>query len=186
MAKKPYSPPVERVRQALKDAGINQEQLAEKLDGVSKSYISQLVRDKKPLPEKRVRQIAEITGVRPEYLLCIDDYRTEEDYFWSLLQKTSDRFTGFHAFLDLIAHRFGASISVKKTDQKQQGMLCMDGLQQPAEIDTFIYTIKKGSVSVDIPESDISAITNELLDFAEWRLYRVFEKINNQREEAKK
>jgi len=59
----------ELIKKARTDAGLTQEQLAKKVDGVSASEISKAERGEKELPQSALKQIAKATGVTQTSLL---------------------------------------------------------------------------------------------------------------------
>jgi len=59
----------ELIRQARTDAGLTQEQLAKKVDGVTASDISKAERGEKELSQTALKQIAKATGVTQASLL---------------------------------------------------------------------------------------------------------------------
>ena len=59
----------ELIKKARTDAGLTQEQLAKKVDGVTASDISKAERGEKDLPQSALKQIAKATGVTQASLL---------------------------------------------------------------------------------------------------------------------
>ena len=59
----------ELIKKARTDAGLTQEQLAKKVDGVTASDISKAERGEKELPQAALKQIAKATGVTQASLL---------------------------------------------------------------------------------------------------------------------
>ena len=59
----------ELIKKARTDAGLTQEQLAKKVDGVTASDISKAERGEKDLPQAALKQIAKATGVTQASLL---------------------------------------------------------------------------------------------------------------------
>ena len=59
----------ELIKKARTDAGLTQEQLAKKVDGVSASDISKAERGEKELTQAALKQIAKATGVTQASLL---------------------------------------------------------------------------------------------------------------------
>lgn len=57
------------IKEARANAGLTQEQLAKKVDGVSASDISKAERGEKDLPQAALKQIAKATGVTQKSLL---------------------------------------------------------------------------------------------------------------------
>lgn len=59
----------ELIKKARTDAGLTQEQLAKKVDGVTAADISKAERGEKELPQAALKQIAKATGVTQTSLL---------------------------------------------------------------------------------------------------------------------
>ncbi|WP_460644493.1 helix-turn-helix domain-containing protein [Lacrimispora brassicae] len=70
-----------RLRECLDNSSITQKQLAEDT-GYTPQYISNIIVGKKRLSAEAARCISKILHVRVEYLLCEDDYMTNQ-HWWS-------------------------------------------------------------------------------------------------------
>lgn len=66
-----------RLKKILREANMSQKELA-KATGYTPQYISSLVMGKKKLSSEAARNIAKSLSIRKEYLLCIDDYKTDK------------------------------------------------------------------------------------------------------------
>ncbi|MBQ8132984.1 MAG: helix-turn-helix transcriptional regulator [Clostridia bacterium] len=71
----------QRLKEAIKAKGVTHEHLAEFI-GVTPDYIGHMCQGKRAIPEKRARELGEYLGVRPEYLLGIDDIKTIHSLEW--------------------------------------------------------------------------------------------------------
>ena len=68
----------ERIRQARKDAGLTQEQLAQKL-GVQHSVISKYERGRVVnLKREKIAELASALNVKPSWLMCMDDKKESD------------------------------------------------------------------------------------------------------------
>lgn len=68
-----------RLKQCLDIARINQAELSRRVD-ITQQHINYLANNKKAFSQDSAQKIANALGVRKEYLLCEDDYRTEKEY----------------------------------------------------------------------------------------------------------
>ena len=92
----------ERVSKLRKRHNWTQEQLAEALD-VEPNYISMIETGRRKLPVKRAKQIALLfPPLRYQYLLCEDDFETEEALFRSLRDNRREQYEKFKSSNDLI------------------------------------------------------------------------------------
>lgn len=67
-----------RLRMLLRENGIKQIDLAEKLN-YEPQHVSSIITGKKRLTPEAAYQIADMFRIRTEWLLCQDDYRTQEE-----------------------------------------------------------------------------------------------------------
>lgn len=78
----------ERLKQCLKEANLTQAELA-LTSGYTQQYISNIIVGKKPVTVKAASLFAKVLNVRQEFLLCEDDYKTEDE-LWSKRRKLFD------------------------------------------------------------------------------------------------
>ena len=67
-----------RLRELLRESGIKQKELAKKLN-YDPRHISNIITGKKRLTPETSYRIADMFHIRAEWLLCQDDYRTQEE-----------------------------------------------------------------------------------------------------------
>lgn len=82
----------ERLKQCIIDANMTQVELAS-ASGFTQQYVSNIVVGKKPMTVKAASVFSKLLGVRQEYLLLEDDYKTQRE-FWgkrrSIFKKRDD------------------------------------------------------------------------------------------------
>lgn len=69
----------ERLKQAILSTGTSQKDFAENIAHVSPVHLSAVIRGKRTLTEQLATLAADATGVRKEWLLCEDDFKTEAE-----------------------------------------------------------------------------------------------------------
>lgn len=67
----------ERLKQAIVSTGASQKDFAENIAHVTPVHLSAVIRGKRKLTEQLAALVADATGVRKEWLLCEDDFKTE-------------------------------------------------------------------------------------------------------------
>lgn len=70
-----------RLKECLKNNHITQSDLAQK-SGYTPQYISYIVTGRKKLSTDAAIAFAKILNIRPEYLLCHDDFKTDVEALW--------------------------------------------------------------------------------------------------------
>lgn len=69
----------ERLKQAIVSTGASQKDFAENIAHVTPVHLSAVIRGKRKLTEQLAALVADATGVRKEWLLCEDDFKTEAE-----------------------------------------------------------------------------------------------------------
>lgn len=69
----------ERLKQAILSTGTSQKDFAENIAHVTPVHLSAVIRGKRKLTEQLAALAADATGVRKEWLLCEDDFKTEAE-----------------------------------------------------------------------------------------------------------
>lgn len=69
----------ERLKQAIISTGMQQQKFADEIAHVTPVHLSAVVRGKRRLTEQLAALVADAAGVRKEWLLCKDDFRTEAE-----------------------------------------------------------------------------------------------------------
>ncbi|MGI6225709.1 MAG: helix-turn-helix domain-containing protein [Peptococcales bacterium] len=80
---------VRRIKKYMKDRGLNQGELAEKI-GISSGYISELFTCKKDMNLRVIKGIADVLGVEVEKLL-VDDHGMELEEYYELVLKAKEK-----------------------------------------------------------------------------------------------
>lgn len=69
----------ERLKQAILSTGTSQKDFAENIAHVTPVHLSAVIRGKRKLTEQLAALAADAAGVRKEWLLCEDDFKTEAE-----------------------------------------------------------------------------------------------------------
>lgn len=69
----------ERLKQAILSTGTSQKDFAENITHVTPVHLSAVIRGKRKLTEQLAALAADAAGVRKEWLLCEDDFKTEAE-----------------------------------------------------------------------------------------------------------
>lgn len=112
-----------RLRRILRENGIKQIELAKKLD-YEPQHVSSIITGKKRLTPETAYQLANMFYVRPEWLLCQDDYRTQEEkeaaakQAWEEGQKVSAFYDKiFRCFIEGLEDMRGYGLRTGESDQ---------------------------------------------------------------------
>lgn len=184
------------IRAALSARGMKQVTLAKKL-GIEPTYLNQLVTGHRMLSRYNASRISEILEVRTEYLLDVDPYMTDEDAEAARLQRIEQEreqakealfqefcqvfgYQGFRGeayldfrgeayrfFLAVLARRVGASIQYEPAEQDLDSVLTVEDYQPGC------YSFTSASGSGTIPEAEMARATDEVLEFAAFKLQRL-------------
>ncbi len=111
-----------RLKRLLRESGIKQIELAKKLN-YEPQHVSSIITGKKRLTPETAYQVANMFHVRAEWLLCQDDYRTQEDKesaskkVWEEEQRTSVFYDNiFCCFIEGLEDMRGYGIHTGKSD----------------------------------------------------------------------
>ena len=99
----------ERVKLVMKENHCTQAQLAEKLD-CSENHISMIVRGKRNLTVKKAKIISKLFGVRLEWLLGFDEYKTA----WDQMQSITHERDEIRALITQLMQLHGYDITTKE------------------------------------------------------------------------
>lgn len=146
----------QRLRETLKKRGITHEKLAEYI-GVTPDYVGHMCQGKRAIPEKRAREIGNLLGVRPEYLLGLDDYPTPNKEW---LKKTTSAVIKKWEYFDQSLRLWGYEIVNTNPYYEEAGDQDPDDRQEDAIEETItgmIYTIRK-------PSGDVVEISGDRLE----------------------
>ena len=145
-----------RVKIVRERAKLTRTELAKRCF-VSQSLISSVESGARRLTDSLARSIGEVCGVRLQYLLCIDEYPTEDERkrqmqteVEALLKKRDFAEEWFDSFIGAIAEQLDYAFS---TDEG------------------YSFTRSDGR-EVEIPEASYKAMREEFFDFAAFALER--------------
>lgn len=156
----------ERVKSALKAAGLTQKKFAEK-HGYTANYINQIIRGKKNLTEDIAKKLSDDTDVRAEYLLGEDDYKTKRDMVKHTQQwlYTFDRF--IDPLLDLLSEVYlntSLKIEIDETIRDSDDPLAH------LKMKTYVFKNRDDSSFTRINGTEIERLKLEILNYAEFLL----------------
>lgn len=118
-----------RLKAALKRFGIKQKTIAKQLN-YQENSISMICRGDRNLSPANAEKICEvIPGLRVEYLLCMDDYMTENEYFEAL--KEIEAFNeGFNEpdIVRLLLKKYGYTFDMDPTEEGTDCYICRNGM----------------------------------------------------------
>ena len=157
---------VKRVREALKAAGIKQKDLADEI-GKSPDYVYKIIRGERNLTKKIAQSISKLTGVRAEYLLGEDDYKTLRD-----LALRSNKWgiaigDGIDTYLEYIAEsQLNTSMRIEVNE-----------LYGPSDTrrKTYYFNNRDDSTTITVNGQRIYKLKNELQHYAEFLLEKLLE-----------
>ena len=72
-----------RLKWLAKENGLTREELGE-ITGYSSGHISRFYNGKSEIPDNMAQTLSELWNIRKEYILCEDDFKTDEQMYWSL------------------------------------------------------------------------------------------------------
>lgn len=111
-----------RLKWLLRESGIKQIELAKKLN-YEPQHVSSIITGKKRLTPETAYQVANMFHVRAEWLLCQDDYRTQEDKesaskkVWEEEQRTSAFYHNiFCCFIEGLEDMRGYGLNTGESD----------------------------------------------------------------------
>ena len=169
MAEKNNQKRGERVKAALKSAGITQRDLAEKLF-FTPNYINQVIRGKRNLTDVLAKKISDLTGVRAEYLLGIDDYKTKRE----AIQKSRDYIAAYNegvdSYIELVSIiRLNMTLRIEKNGDPEK---VYSRLQEAAS-KTYVFT-NNDDLSVKLINGvRFEKFRCDLMDYAEFLLRQI-------------
>ena len=142
-----------RFKQALKDAGYTHAQFAE-LVGVSDKYIGFMCQGTRAISPRRADQFAKFLGVRAEYLLGRDDYKTNS---LSWLKSETSKKVKDQIIIEKLFDFFGYAIIGNEAiyEENQNG---------ESEVVDMIFKIRApGGATVEINAAKLDTLEIEIL-----------------------
>ena len=158
----------ERVKSVLKEAGIKQRELAEKLH-FTPNYINQIVQGKRNLTVPLAEEISALTGVRKEYLLGYDDFKTVKEAVARSKEYLTVADDGVDLYLELIAAlRMDLAVRVDKGPSVE----LFDGIAELKQ-KSYTFTNNKGETVAEIDGLEMASFKADLMDYAEFILRKI-------------
>ncbi|MGN0312835.1 MAG: hypothetical protein ACI4CC_08670 [Lachnospiraceae bacterium] len=167
---------VRRLELTMIENNINQTELVKKGVG-SSTLLSNILNRKAGLSEYVASKLAEELNVRTEYLLCIDDYKTEQDKKWGEIKKENDLIDSFEYLLS----DMGISIefcgthetdyiigSYEEYDRENDTTYCTDKYEEEG---LNKITLKNGEEYI-LTDQQLSEIRNDIFSYVEMRIKR--------------
>ena len=161
----------ERVKKAKKAYGHTFDDLASILS-CDRNHVSNIVRGKRNLTPDMARRMVETAfpGIRYEWLLCWDNFRTEEEkelnrqkeeivksaaeyeyQMRAVIEELLYRETGYQLMNEVQLQQYGRCIGVYDTNKKQTGFAEMDALESILEqAENYISYLLKKFVEEDV------------------------------------
>lgn len=152
--------PGEKVKRLMKECHYTQAKLAELLD-CSENHISMMVRGERNLTVKNAKKIADLFGVRFQWLLGFDDCKTDQDKIGQVAQSALENGVAAHTLMQLAATLLGYTLeeSTAAYTDNEEGVIQFD----PDRI--AYYIIKDGVKVLPILESEYERIRNEIVRY---------------------
>lgn len=153
-----------RVKELLKENGMKQRELAEKLD-YTNEHLNRILNGREPLTEKTASEIVKIfPSVRIEWILGLDDFRSESEKGWTqFFEQKSEwdkRLTAFRLLLDLA----GYEIQLRNEDNQDTLSSIINGISEG-------YIIKKDGVILGrCPIERYNLMAFDIQELAEQRI----------------
>lgn len=147
------------LKEAIKNKGLTHEAFAEKVN-LSSTYVGHMCQGIRAIPPKRVNQFAELLGVRPEYLLGLDDFPT---YNLEWLKSDKSAEAKKEQFFEHCLSFWGYSLPGTIAEQAENQLL------------EEVYRVRKptGEI-VDIPNNQIEQLQDDLVRSVRRLLLEVF------------
>ncbi len=144
-----------RVKEAREKAGMTKHQLAAALH-YSDSMISQIEQGNRGLQQATAIYLSNMSGLRLEYILNHDNYRTQEEMLNDMLAKADFRKTWSGAFVRMVAEQLDYKVSQENGD--------------------YIFTeYHYPERSFSVSEKEISRFTGEIHDYGLFKLERIID-----------
>ena len=157
-----YELPGKRVNLVRKRHHWTQEQLAEAIH-VEPNYISMIETGRRKLPVKRAKEIAALfPPLRYQYLLCEDDYETDNDLLDALIDGHKERYEKRVSVLKSLVSLRGFEISLDSS-----GLVI--GLSGGYE---DIYKVERDGKSIHVSYTEVIDWIEDLSDYMEAKLNR--------------
>lgn len=164
-----------RLKYVLDECQLSQNDLAEKIH-VGQQAVSKYVTCKTQLPQDTAEAIASVCNVRASWLLGLDDWKTDNEIVGYFIGKEWDREDAIEKLLDTLGYNFIATGKGRSTihceiDGEMKDV-CKVVKDEPSAYNIF-YDKK---IIAQCSFADISALSDEIADFAEFKAKKLCEK----------
>ena len=150
----------QRLKEEIKKSNLTQETFGARVE-LDPKYIGFMCQGRRAISSKRAKEFADILGVRPEYLLGLDDFRTC-DLQW--LKKSTaieaDKQSIFEHFLTFWRYQIIGNYNIYEEDEN--GSRVITGMN---------FRIKKPSGEIiEVDSLTVDRLITEILDFSYYKL----------------
>ena len=142
-----------RLQQLFKETGWTQKKLAS-MCGYTPQYIGDLLNGKKPIQKDCAVPLSKCLGVRIEYLLCYDDYKTERERVLNNMTRLGSQSILFEELLKSL----GNKIVREESEDPLNDIITIT--------DTLSFDHK-------ISEKEFDILQKEIFDFIEFKIDRL-------------
>lgn len=179
-----------RLSEWLKDIGLTQMELAERV-GYTQQYISNVITGKKNMSVQLANEIAAKTYkpgynvygeeigadyVRVQWLLCLDDYKTHEDWADNAENKRDITFNSEWSIMSAAASEHGLKILLKHPFPNPPQYIELIGSQR----DSCSFDIQKGErILKSLSVYEFIELTDRLKKYANYLLWELLPEGNN-------
>lgn len=153
--------PGERLKLVMKEQHCTQAQLAERV-GRATNHISMIVRGERNLTIENAKRIAKVLNVRPEWLLGLDDFKTERDVSQAALTYVG----AVHILIEYAVEMMGYSLK-------------MDGQNGDPENPPCYYLTKDEKIILPISLDEYGHIGTEAIRYIAFLFEGLLRKSNN-------
>lgn len=145
----------QRLKEELKNKGYTHAAFAD-LVNLDTKVIGFLCQGKRRITEKRAEEFSKILGVRPEYLLGLDDYRTcDREWLRTATSAEAKKQAFFEYCLSFWKYEIVGSSSIYEEDDNGDQVVA-----------GMIYRIRKPSGNeIEVTDKILGQLENEILDF---------------------
>ncbi|EXG86236.1 putative transcriptional regulator [Clostridium sp. ASBs410] len=171
-----------RLNECLKDIRMAQKELAQK-SGYTQQYISNIVVGKKNMSHESAEIFANILCVRKDYLLCQDDFKTDN----AKRRCSFDYYDEYDKFVSSILNHFGISVikSIVRTKEGKsfvmtdnprvigyEDILVGKKIKISGEVQTPIsinVCIEVGGIQKEIPINDLHRLIKDIMGYINFK-----------------
>ena len=166
-----------RLRACRKEAGLTQAKLIDRIceiDNKSRDekQISYIENQKRQMSPEYAHLIGEVLGIRPEYLLGEDDFKTKAALLKAPMIIAQKEGSYLNAAFQFLAELNGYRVELVNPAPVKDGKIAFDDMY--AEV-TGGIKISRGQKSAIFTLNEFSALENEICNFADYRIHCIVE-----------